>query len=680
MKRVAILLLFAFAALGQTTASRPLTELPYTPSLDVTAMDRTANPCNDFYQYVCGGWMKNNPIPGDQASWSVYGKLGEENGQFLWSILEEAAKPSANRTPVQQRIGDYFASCMNESAIEGLGAKPLRPLLAEIDSLKSKKELARFLAAEHPRAYGSGWLFGFGSTQDFADATQVIGEASAGGLGLPDRDYYTKSDAKSQEIRQKYLAHVAKMLELTGEPPAKAKADARTILRIETALAKASLTRVERRDPYKLNHKMTRKQLEALTPSFNWARYLDDNKLGSVTTFNVTEPKFFKTVEAEIKAVPLADWKAYLRWHAAHARAPYLSNAFVAEDFNFYRKMLRGVKEMPPRWKRCVRYVDRDLGEALGQEFVNRTFTAGTKAKTVDMTRRIETAMENQIKTLDWMTPDTKTRALEKLHAIANKVGYPDRWRDYSALDVRPGDFYDNAVGATVFESRRELAKIGKPVDRGEWGMTPPTVNAYYNAQMNDINFPAGVLQPPLYDAKLDDAPNYGNTGSTIGHELTHAFDDEGRQFDAQGNLKDWWTEADAKAFEERINCVRDQFAQYTIVDDIKINSKLTSGEDVADLGGTLLAYIAWKDAVATQKLEPMDGFTPDQRFFIGFAQWACENTRPENERVNAITNPHSPGKYRVNGIVSNLPQFRSAFSCKDGDPMVRGAKACKVW
>jgi putative endopeptidase len=393
----------------------------------------------------------------------------------------------------------------------------------------------------------------------------------------------------------------------------------------------------------------------------------------------VTEPEFFKAVDQEIRDLPLPAWKAYLRWHAVHSRAPYLSRRFVDEDFDFFRKTLRGVSELPPRWKRCVRYVDRDLGEALGQEFVRRTFTPETKEKTVDMTRRIENAMEGEIKSLDWMTEATKQRALEKLHAIANKVGYPDRWRDYSSLKVARGDLYGNATRGAAFESSRQLAKIGKPVDRGEWGMTPPTVNAYYNPQMNDINFPAGVLQPPLYDPKLDDAPNYGNTGSTIGHELTHAFDDEGRQFDAHGNLKDWWTPEDAKAFEERIQCVRDQYARYTIVDDIKINSKLTSGEDVADLGGTLLAYIAWKDAVAGKQLQPADGFTPDQRFFIGFAQWACENQRPENLRVNAITNPHSPGKYRINGVVADLPQFQQAFACRAGQPMVR-EKACRVW
>jgi putative endopeptidase len=667
------------ASPAAATKDQPLKELPYTPSLDVPSMDKSADPCVDFYQYSCGGWMKNNPIPGDQAAWSVYGKLTNENQQFLWGILDDLSKGGANRTPLQQKIGDYFGACMNEPAVEKLGAQPLKPLLDEIAALKDTKQLATFLAAEHPRTYGSGWMFGFGSNQDFGDATQVIAFADAGGLGLPDRDYYTKTDAKSEEIRQKYLAHVAAMLQLVGEPAAQAKKDADTVMRIETTLAKASLTRVEQRDPYKLYHKMTPAQLKAITPHFDWDRYFGDTKLNNIATVNVSQPEFFKVLDQQIAAVPLADWKTYLRWHAAHARAPYLSTPFVTENFNFYSKTLRGVAEMPPRWKRCVRYVDRDLGEALGEEFVRRTFTPDTKARTVDMTKRIEDAMEQEIKTLDWMSEPTKQKALEKLHAIRNKIGYPDKWRDYSSVDVKPNDFYGNATRATVFESNRELAKIGKPVDRGEWGMTPPTVNAYYNPQMNDINFPAGVLQPPLFDPKEDDAPNYGNTGATIGHELTHGFDDEGRQFDGQGNLKDWWTPEDAKGFEERINCVRDQYAQYTIVDDIKINSKLTSGEDVADLGGTLLAYIAWKAATENQKLEDRDGFTPDQRFFIGMAQWACENERPENLRANAITNPHSPGKYRINGPVSDLPQFQKAFNCKAGQPMVR-EKMCKVW
>src|SRR5437870_2213711 len=481
----ALLLLFFFAAplLAQTT---PLAQLPYTPSLDVPSMDKKIDPCVDFYQYSCGGWMAHNPIPPDQASWSVYGKVADENARYLWGILEEDAKPAASRTAVQQKIGDYFHACIDTAAIEARGAAPLRPLLKEIDALKSKKELAAFLASEHPRTYGSGWLFGFGSSQDYGDATQVIAEAEAGGLGMPDRDYYINDSARSKELRAKYLAHVQTMLELAGEPKAKAKKDAATVMRIETALAKASLSRVERRNPYNLNHKMTVAALAKLTPSFNWQRYLDDSGAGNVKTLNVTQPKFFKAIEHAIANEPLPALRTYLRWHAVHARAPYLSNAFAVEDFNFYRKTLRGVKEMPPRWKQCVRYVDRDLGEALGQEFVSRTFTAETKAKTVDMTRRIETAMEQEIKALDWMTDATKQRALEKLHAVANKVGYPERWRDYAALKVTPEDFAGNATRATVFESERELAKIGKPVDRGEWGMTPPTGNAYYNPQMND--------------------------------------------------------------------------------------------------------------------------------------------------------------------------------------------------
>jgi putative endopeptidase len=667
-------------ATAAAMADRPLAELPYTPSLDVKSLDRSADPCTDFYQFTCGGWMANNPIPGDQASWSVYGKLANENAQFLWGILDADSQARADRTAVQQKIGDYFRSCMDVNAIEKLGAKPLEPLLAQLRALQSKKQLAKFLASEHPRSYGSGFLFGFGSDQDFGDATQVIAAVNAGGLGLPDRDYYTKTDEKSAGIRAKYVEHIAKMLELIGESKAQAEKDARTSMRIETDLAKASLTRVERRDPYKIYHKMTRAQLESLTPSFDWKTYLTASGIGSVNTINVTQPKFLEEVDRQIKDTSLADWRAYLRWHAVHARAPYLSSKFVTENFNFYSKSLRGVQQQPARWKQCVRYVDRDLGEALGQEFVSRTFTPDTKARTVDMTKRIEKEMQSEIKGLDWMTDATKGKALEKLHSIANKVGYPERWRDYSPVAVKRGDFIGNVTRATVFESKRELGKIGKPVDRGEWGMTPPTVNAYYNPQMNDINFPAGVLQPPLFDPKEDDAPNYGNTGSTIGHELTHGFDDEGRRFDAQGNLKDWWTPADAKAFEERIECVRDQYAQYTIVDDIKINPKLTSGEDVADLGGTLLAYLAWKDADPdTGDDKQIEGFTPDQRFFIGFAQWACENQRPENLRVNAITNPHSPGKYRINGIVSDLPQFQRAFKCGETAPMVN-KKMCKVW
>ena len=657
----------------------PLRSLPYTPSLDLNSMDTTADPCVDFYQYVCGGWMKNNPIPPDQASWSVYAKLADENEQFLWGILDEASDTGRARNASVQKIGDYFQACMDEPAIEKLGAAPLETDLSEIAALKSKAELGTYLGQEHLALRGSGMLFGFGSHQDFADSTQVIAIARAGGLGLPDRDYYTKTDPKSQQIRDQYLGHVQRMFELMGDPASMAGSEAKTVMALETALAQKSLTRVQKRDPYSQFHKMDRVQLKALTPDFKWDAYLAQQGLSSVQTFNVSEPEFYREVDRLIQSESLDDWKTYLRWHLAHAWAPFLSMNFQQENFDFYSHTLRGVAVMEPRWKRCVRLVDRDLGEALGQVFVAKTFGPDVKARTVKMTREIEAAMEDDLKDLPWMGPATKQQALAKLHTIVNKIGYPDKWRDYSSLAIVRGDFAGNVRRSAVFESKRELAKIGKPVDRGEWGMTPPTVNAYYNSQMNDINFPAGVLQPPLFDPQMDDAPNYGNTGGTIGHELTHGFDDEGRKFDAQGNLRDWWTTEDAAQFDERIACVREQYAQYIVVDDIHINSKLTSGEDVADLGGTLLAYIAWKNATKGQDLKPIDGFTPDQRFFIGYGQWACENDRPEDLRMHALTDPHSPGKYRVNGIVSDLPQFQQAFGCKPGQPMVR-PKMCRVW
>jgi len=679
MRRTFVFVVSVLLAASLVADEKPLKQLPYTPSLDVPSMDKGADPCVDFYQFSCGGWMKNNPIPADQARWSVYGKTSNENAQFLWGILDEVSRDDSPRSVRQAQLGDYFAACMNTAEIEKLAAKPLKPVLDDIATIEDSKKLLEFLAAQHARTYSSGYLFGFGSDQDFGDATQVIAEIGAGGLGLPDRDYYTKTDAKSQEIRDKYLAHVGKMFELIGESKAQAKKDAQSAMDLETALAKASLTRVERRDPYNIYHKLKLADLQKITPSFDWSAYFAKRGLPGVESINVTQPKFLEEVEKQIANTPLSQWKAYLRWHAAHDLAPYLSSKFVKEDFDFYRKTLRGVTAQPPRWKQCVRWVDRDLGESLGQEFVSRTFTPETKQKTIEMTVLIEKAMENEIKAVDWMTAETKTRALEKLHSIVNKVGYPDRWRDYSGLEVKRDDFFGNAIRATAFESKRDLNKIGKPVDRGEWSMTPPTVNAYYSPQMNDINFPAGVLQPPLYDPKLDDAPNYGNTGSTIGHELTHAFDDEGRQFDAKGNLKDWWTAEDAKAFEERANCVRDQYAQYVVVDDIRINSKLTAGEDIADIGGTLLAYIAWKEATADDNLQPVGGFTPDQRFFVGLAQWACNNDRPENLRANAITDPHSPPRYRINGVVANLPQFKKAFNCGDKAPMVK-EKECKIW
>lgn len=673
----------ASALLAQATAAgdngaAPLRQLPYSPSLDVTSMDRSADPCTDFYQYACGGWIRKNPIPPDQARWEVYGKLQYENELFLWGILDEAAKPVAGRSAERQKIGDYFQSCMDESGIEKADLLPLEPGLDAIARVSSADRLTDLVAGEH--LDGTSTLFGFGSNQDFEDSSRAIAFASAGGLGLPDRDYYVKDESNMREIREKYVAHISRMFALLGDDPKTAAAEAQTVMNIETALAKASLTQVDKRDPYKLFHKMTLGQLKAVMPAFDWERYLATTGAPG-SAINVTEPEFYKEVQRELASQDLSNWKAYLRWHLVHSKAPYLSSRFVNENFAFYGKTLRGIDELQPRWKRCVHYVDRDLGEALGKVFVEKTFGPEVKAKALEMTKQIEKAMGDEIRSLPWMGDETKQQALVKLHAVVNKIGYPEKWRDYSSVRIVRGDFLGNVNRAGTFETHRDLAKIGKPVDRTEWGMTPPTVNAEYNPQMNDINFPAGVLQPPLFDFKMDDAPNYGNTGATIGHELTHGFDDEGRQFDAQGNLRDWWTKKDAAEFEKRASCISEQYADYKVIDDVKINSKLTLGEDVADLGGTLLAYIAWKSATRGQQLKTVDGLTPDQRFFVGMAQWACGRERDESKRVNAVTNPHSPPEYRVNGLVVNLPEFAQAFACKLGQPMVKKKdKVCRVW
>jgi putative endopeptidase len=658
-------------------AETPLTSLPYTPGLDVRAMDKAADPCVDFYRFACGGWMKNNPIPPDESRWSVYGKLHQDNQRFLWGILDGLAKSTAGRSVTQQKIGDYFAACMDEAAVEKLGVQPLKRTLDRLNRMKSKHDLPATLARLHLVTGDSGLFFGFDSNQDFGDSTSVIAFAGSGGLGLPDRDFYTEDADKSKELRTRYVAHVERMFELLGDRPDAAKRKAGKVMEIETALARASLTRTQRRDPYNLLHKMDARGLKALTPGFDWGAYLKTSGLSRLNEFNVTEPEFYKELDRQWQALSLDDIKTYLRWHVVHASAPFLSSVFVNEDFDFFGKMLYGVPELRPRWKRCVTLVDAQLGEALGQEFVNRAFSPELKRKTLHMTEQIEQSMRDDLMRLEWMSAATRQKALEKLRAVVNKIGYPDKWRDYGSVDVKRNDFAGNVERASLFESRRKLAKIGKPPDRGEWSMTPPTVNAYYNAQMNDINFAAGVLQPPLYDPKMDDAPNYGNTGGTIGHELTHGFDDEGRHFDAQGNLTDWWTEKDAKEFTDRAQCIVDQYAQYTIVDEIKINSKLTEGEDIADLGGLVLAWMAWK--AETVNAPTRDGFTPEQRFFVGYAQWACENNRPEDLRARALTDAHSPGKYRVNGLVVNMPEFEKAFSCKAGQPMVRENR-CRVW
>ena len=645
------------------------------PVLDVQSMDTNVDPCTDFFAYSCGGWMKKNPIPPDQSSWSVYSKLEDDNKAILREILESAATPAPDRDATKQKIGDYYAACMDEKAINAAAIKPLQPVLDQIQQLRSHRAIADIAAV---MVYNNA-LFRFRSDQDFKDSTQVIAEVDQGGIGLPDRDYYLKTDAASVEIRKKYIAHLQKMFALLGDKPGLASEEAQTVVRIETALAKASLTRVERRDPPKLYHKMTVEQLIALSPSFRWKTYFSKVGLPSLETLNVETPEFFKALNTELTNETLASWKIYLRWHLINANAPFLSSDFVNADFDFYGKTLQGAQQLEPRWKRCVGYVDNDLGEALGQVYVEKNFSPEAKQRAQKMVKEIEDAMGQDIESLSWMTPTTKQSALEKLHAVANKVGYPDKWRDYGTLTIARDDEMGNVLRAREFEFHRQLAKIGKPVDRGEWEMTPPTVNAYYDPQLNDINFPAGVLQPPLFDVNSDAAPNFGDTGSTIGHELTHGFDDEGRQFDANGNLRDWWTADDAKAFDQRASCISDQYSQYVILDDIKINGKLTLGEDVADLGGVILAHMAWQEDTKNQTLEPLEGFTPEQRFFIAYGQSWCSDTRDETKRLRATIDPHSPDKYRANGVVSNLPEFQEAFHCKAGAPMVRENR-CRVW
>lgn len=663
-----------------TASQAPEPVLPYIPSLDLASMDKTADPCVNFYQYSCGGWKKNNPIPPDQTSWSVYAKLYQDNLAFLRGILEQASANSAQRDPVTKEIGDFYSACMDEEAANKQGIAPIHQDLSAIANLQSVKEIAA-LVARLQQAYGRSLLFSGGSTQDPDNSEQVIAEIDQGGLGLPDRDYYTKDDAKSVETRERYVQHVQKIFELMGENPDAAKKDANTVMQLETELAKASMTRVDRRDPYKLKHKMKLDELIKLAPDFDWKTYYATAQYPQFEILNVATPEFFKELNAKLAQEPVEQWKTYLRFHVVDSASPFLSAPFVDENFAFYRQYLRGAKEQQLRWKRCVSYTDRELGEALGQVFVAKVFSPELKESTLDMVRRIEDSMAIRIQQLDWMSPETKQQALRKLHNIRNKIGYPDKWRDYSSVKISRDDFAGDMARTSEFEHHREFNKIGKPLDRGEWDMSPPTVNAYYSDQMNDINFPAGVLQPPLYDAKMDAAPNYGNTGGTIGHELTHGFDDEGSQYDAEGNLKNWWSKDDREKFEARTKCVEDQYANYIVVDDVHINSKLTLGEDVADLGGEILAYMAWQEATKSQSLAPQDGLTPEQRFFVGFAQWACENVRPEDQRVHAATDPHSPGEYRINGVVVNMQEFAKAFSCKAGQPMTKPAnKVCKVW
>ncbi len=666
------------AAKKQSTAQKTRQAAKDIASFDQTALDKSADPCVDFYQYSCGGWMKNNPIPPDQPIWGRFNELAEHNREILRGILEAAAK-NKSATGNEKKIGDYYASCMDEGAINQKGVAVLKPAFDRIDSVKDKNDLPALVAWLHGQGINS--LFGFGSGPDFKNANEVIGQADQGGLSLPDRDYYLKDDPKSAELRKDYVEHVTNMFKLLGDSPEKAAAEAGTVMKIETALARGSMDRVERRDPLKVYHKISEQDWQQLTPSFSFKAYLTDVGVQQVGALNVAVPDFFKALDTELKDTSLDDLKTYFRWHLVHGQAEVLPTAFVNENFNFFRKTLLGSKELQPRWKRCTAAADDDLGEALGQVYVEKHFPPQAKERTLKMVKQVEEALRKDITELSWMTEATKKQALIKLEAIQNKIGYPNKWRDYSKLQIVRGDALGNSLRSNAFEFQRELSKIGKPLDKQEWQMTPPTVNAYYDSSENDINFPAGILQPPFYDFKADDALNFGGIGAVIGHELTHGFDDQGRLFDAQGNLHDWWTAEDGKAFEQRAQCLVDEYNSFVAVDDVHLNGKLTLGENTADNGGLRIALMALLAGSNNgEKPAPkIDGYTPEQRLFLGWGQVWCQNESPQIARLLAQTNEHSSGKYRVNGVVSNMPEFQKAWGCKAGQPMVR-QNACRVW
>jgi putative endopeptidase len=641
---------------------------------DPAFIDASVEPCHDLYRYACGGWIAANPPPPDQPYYGRGRELAARNREILRHLLEEAA---AHPTDANRKVADFYGACTDEAAVEGRGLDPLKPELARIEALHSKKALPALLA--HLHEIGVSALFGFSDQSDFKDAAHSIAVVSQGGLGLPDRDYYFKTDEKSVQQRVAYEAHVAKMLALLGDAPDKAAAEAKSIVALETALAKPALNRVRRRDPSAVYHKMPVAKLNHMAPDFAWSAYFKDTSAPSFTDLNVAEPDFVKGVEGVLKAASLDTLKSYLRWQLVRAASPMLSKPFVNEHFAFYDQTLRGAKELEPRWRRCVIATDGALGEALGQLYVDKAFGPANKDRMEQLVADLRTAYAKDLDALPWMGAETKKRAQEKLQSMVDKIGYPEKWRNYSKLEVSRGDALGNDLRAVAFEKKRRLAMIGQPVDRGEWGMTPPTVNAYYSPQHNDINFPAGILQPPFFSLSADDAANYGAIGAVIGHEMTHGFDDQGRRFDKDGNLNDWWTKDDAANFEGRARCLSDQAGDFTAVDDVKLNGKLTLGENTADNGGIHIAYAAYKARSAGQPETKVAGFTADQRFFLAYAQSWCGSQTPETARFMALNDPHPAVEFRVNGVVSNMAEFGKAFSCPAGAPMAR-ANACRVW
>jgi len=646
---------------------------------DSANLDKSCKACDDFAQFAGGGWQKTHPIPAEYPMWGSFVTVTDENQKKLKALLEAAAQntaaaPGSN----EQKIGDFYASCMDTATIDAQSTKPIQESLNAIASLSNKTDLPALIAHLHAERVQA--FFDFASSQDDQDSSKVIAEADQGGLGLPDRDYYTRADAESKALREKYANHIAKMFGLLGDSADKAAVEAHAVLAIETRLAAASLTNVEMRNPETQYHILDRAKLQALTPHFFWPAYFQAAGHPELTSINAAQPSFFKGMDAEIASRPVDDWKVYLRWRLIDRMATSLSAPFVAEDFDFSNKTLTGAKEIPPRWKVCSRSVDRNLGEALGQLYIKNYFSADAKNRMLEMVHELTAALRDDIPTLSWMGAQTKQAAIAKLDAFGVKIAYPDKWRDYSALNIDRSLYAANIMRSFAFEHARDLNKIGKPFDRSEWFISPVTVDAFYSGQRNEIVFPAGILQPPFFDPQRDDAYNYGAIGAVIGHEITHGFDDQGAKFDPQGNLRNWWVPDDLRNFQERGQCVADQFSGYVVEGDLHENGKLVEGESIADLGGLAIAYAAYQHHIQSKlAVDDGSGFTPAQRFFLGFSQVWMVNLRPEVARLMANTNPHALPKFRTNGPLSNMAEFAAAFGCKHGDPMVR-EKVCRIW
>ncbi len=644
--------------------------------LDTAAMNKSVDPCVNFYQYACGNWIANNPIPADRSRWGRFAELSDRNERVLLDLIQGAAAKKENRTEIEQKIGDAYTACMDTPAIERNGLKSIQPELTRIAAIKSNVNLMMELTRLHSQAVGA--VFTFGARPDAKDSTKTIANLGQGGLSLPDRSYYLNTDAKSVETRHAFEGHMANMFHLAGDTVEEAAAKAKLVLDFETLLAKDSLDRVAMRDPNKTYNIFTRKELQALTPNFDWNAYFKLMKAPQFETLNVSQPDFLKSIAAELPKVSMDTWRAYFEYHLLRQRAEQLPSGFEKENFDFWQRYMTGAQEQRPRSYRCVRVVDRELGDLLGQKYISAVFGADAKAQITQMVTALEKAMGQDIQSLDWMSAETKKAAIAKLNAITNNVGYPQKWRDYSKLAISRDDFAGNSTRLAELRGAENLAKIGKPTDKSEWTMSTPTVNAFYSPQNNSINFPAGILQTPFFDPRRDLAINYGAAGAVIGHEMTHGFDDQGRKFDGDGNLRDWWTPTDGAEFEKRAACIANEYSGFTAVDDVKLNGRLTLGENSADNGGLRIAFLALEDTLKDKK-EVLDGFTPEQRFFLGFAQVWCETTAPQEARSRAVTDPHSPGRYRVNGTLQNMPEFQNAFACKAPQPMV-SANACRVW